>query len=342
MKEAFKIGAIEAERAKTTLTRLQCSEYADGTPLTIPLVVVHGADPGPVLFLKGCQHGDEVIGALIAREVAATVDPTALRGTLLIVPIANVPAFLTRSRGFSLEERGPLNMGYSFPGNKNGPLTDRIAYTLFHEVVLRSNYVIDLHAGLTGAVIYPFTYVVPSDNKYGTLEAREGIAKASGLPYVFRVSRERASHFFFRPGPGDYDVTFGGQCDQKKIPRVLVEMGEGGKITDEFVPVGIKAISNILKHLKMLPGKPELLLGKQRVFENYKQVRANRGGTLWMQMKVNAQVKKGDLLGRIYGPLDVMEEIVSPIDGVVLRVMTNAIVYPGAEVAWIIEVEKGA
>ena len=199
---------------------------------------------------------------------------------------------------------------------------------------------IDLHAGLTGAVIYPFTYVVPSDNKYGTLEAREGIAKASGLPYVFRVSRERASHFFFRPGPGDYDVTFGGQCDQKKIPRVLVEMGEGGKITDEFVPVGIKAISNILKHLKMLPGKPELLLGKQRVFENYKQVRANRGGTLWMQTKVNAQVKKGDLLGRIYGPLDVMEEIVSPIDGVVLRVMTNAIVYPGAEVAWIIEVKR--
>ena len=120
MKEAFKIGAIEAERAKTTLTRLQCSEYADGTPLTIPLVVVHGADPGPVLFLKGCQHGDEVIGALIAREVAATVDPTTLRGTLLIVPIANVPAFLTRSRGFSLEERDLSTWDTRSPATRMG------------------------------------------------------------------------------------------------------------------------------------------------------------------------------------------------------------------------------
>ena len=340
MTEAFKIGSIEAEKGKTTLIRLQCSEYADGTSLTIPLVVLHGAEPGPVLFLMGCQHGDENIGALIAREVAANIDPKTLRGTLLIVPIANVPAFLTRSRGFSLEERGPLNMGYSFPGNTDGPLTDKIAFTLFNEVVLRSNYVVDLHAGLTGAVIYPFTYVVPSDDKYGTLEAREGIAKATGLPYVFRVSWERASHFFFRPGPGDYDVTFGGQCDQRKIPRVIVEMGEGGRITDEFVAVGVKAIFNILMHLKMLPGNPGPILGKQRCFENYKQVRANRGGTLWMQAKMNSQVKKGDLLGRIYGPLYVAEEIVSPINGVVLRVMTNSIVYPGAEVAWIIEVNE--
>lgn len=342
MKEAFKIGSIEVEKGKTILTRLECSEFADGTPITIPLVVVHGKEPGPVLFIKGCQHGDEVIGALMAREVAANVDPKALRGTLLIVPIANVPAYLTRSRGFSLEERGPINMGGSFPGKKNGSLTDRVAYTLFNEVVLRSNYVIDLHAGLTGAIIYPFAYVVPADNKYGTLEVREGIVKASGLPYVFRISRDRASTFFFRPGPGDYDRTFGGQCDQRKIPRVMLEMGEGGKITDQFLPMGVKAIFNILKHLQMLPGNPEPIVPKQRVFKDYKQVLANRGGVLWMQASLGSQVKKGDLLARIYGPLDIVEEIVAPIDGVLLRVMTDAIVYPGAEVAWIIEVEKEA
>ncbi len=340
MKDAFKIGSLTVERGKTASTRLECSELADGTPITIPVVVLHGKEPGPVLFIKGCQHGDEVMGTLMAREVAVNVDPKKLRGTLLIVPIANVPAYLTRSRGFLLEERGPINMGGSFPGKKDGSLTDRIAFTIFHEMVLRSNYVIDLHAGLTGANIYPFAYVVPSDNRYGTLEAREGMVKASGMPYVFRVSRERASTFFFRPGPGDYDLTFGGQCDQRKIPRVMLEMGEGGKITEQFLPMGIKAIFNILNHLGMISGDPEPLVAQQLSFTNYTQVLANRGGVLRVMATLGSQVKKGDLLARIYGPLEIVEEIVAPKEGVLLRLMTSAIVYPGAEISWIIEVEK--
>ena len=68
MKDTFNIGGIEVERGTTRFTRLECSELADGTPLTIPLIVVHGKEPGPVVFIKGCQHGDEVIGALIARN----------------------------------------------------------------------------------------------------------------------------------------------------------------------------------------------------------------------------------------------------------------------------------
>lgn len=340
MKDAFKIGSLEVARGKTASTRLECSELADGTPITIPVVVIHGAESGPVLFLKACQHGDEVMGTVMAREVAVNVDPKDLRGTLLIVPIANVPAFLTRSRGFLLEERGPINMGGSFPGKKNGSLTDRVAYTIFHEVVLRSNYVIDLHTGISGANIYPFAYVVPADNRYGTLETREGMVKASGLPYVFRVSRERAETFFFRPGPGDYDRTFGGQCDQRAIPRVMLEMGEGGKITDQFLPMGITGIFNILKHLRMIPGDPEPLVAKQLSFKDYAQVLANHGGVLWVKTTLGSRVKKGDLLARIYGPLDIVEEVVAPKEGVILRLMTNAIVYPGAEIAWIIEVEK--
>jgi len=266
------------------------------------------------------------------------VNPKKMKGTLLIVPIANVPAYLTRNRGFTLEERGPINLGGSFPGKKNGSLTDRVAYTIFQEFVLRSKYVIDLHAGLTGANIYPFGYIVPADDRYGTLESREGMIKASGIPYVFRISRERAGTFFFRPGPGDYDRTFGGQCDQKGIARIMLEMGEGGKVTDPFVPVGVKAIINVLKYLKMISGNIEPVVEKQTVFTDYTQVLANRGGVLWVQATLGARVKKGDLLAKVYGPLEIVEEVVSPKDGILLRLMTNAIVYPGAEVAWIIEV----
>lgn len=338
MADTFKVGSVVVEKGRAVQFRLQCSELADGTPLTIPVVVVHGEEPGPVLLMLAASHGDEVTGTFIVREVTANVDPKRLKGTIVTIPIANVPAYLTRMTGFLHEERGPINMGGTFPGNIKGLLTERIAYTIFDELVLLSNYVIDLHTGITGAICYPFIYVAPADNRYGTLEAREALARASTLPLVFRLSRERA--ITFRPAASNYDRTLGGQCERRGIPRLPVEMGEGGRITKEFVPIGVKAIFNMMKYLRMIPGEPEPPTTKQLFFPEYEEVLANRGGLLSMEATLGSRVKKGDLIGRIYGPLDVVEEVLSPVDGVLLRAMTHAIIYPGAEVAWIAKVEN--
>jgi predicted deacylase len=313
---------------------MECSEFADGTPLTIPVVVVHGKEPGPVLLLQAASHGDEVTGTFIAREVAANLDPKTLKGTLVAIPIANVPAYLTRSRGFLHEERSPINMAGAFPGNMKGLLTERLAYTIFNELILRSNYVIDLHTGLTGAICYPFIYVVPADNRYNTLEVREVMAKISGVPLVYRLSREKVATFR-SSASGDYDKTFGGQCEKRGIPRLLLEMGEGGRITKEFLPTGKQAILNIMKYLHMIPGDPEPSEAKQFYFTEFEEVLSNRGGLLSIEASLGSRIKKGDLIAKVYGPLDVIEEIVTPVDGVVLRIMTHGIIYPGAEVAWI-------
>ncbi len=338
MGETFKVGTTEVERGKTVSLRMECSELADGTPLTIPVVVVNGEQAGPVLLIQAASHGDEVTGTFIAREVTANIDPKTLRGTLLTVPMANVTAYLTRTRGFLHEERSPINMAGAFPGNRKGLLTERLAHTIFNELIIRSNYVIDLHTGLTGATCFPFVYVVPTDNRYGTLETREGMARASGIPLVFRLSRERA--ITFRSGAGDYDRTFGGQCDQRGIARLLIEMGEGGKISKEFVPIGVKGILNVLRYLRMIPGDPEPSVTKQLSFPDYQEVLANRGGLVWIEASLGSRIKKGDLIAKIYGPLNLLEEVIAPVDGVVLRLITHGIIYPGAEVAWIAKVEN--
>ena len=336
MKDSFKVGSLSVDKGKTALGRLECSELADGTPLTIPFVIVNGEKAGPTLLIQAACHGDEVTGTFICREVVANVDAKTLSGTLITIPIANVVAYLTRSRGFLNEERGPINMGTIFPGNKNGLLTERLAYVIERELISISNYVIDIHTGLSGALCYPFTYILPTDN-LGTLEIREEMAKATGIPLVFQVSRERFATFgSFAAG---YNRTFGGQCDKRGIPWIMIEMGEGGRITKEFVPIGVKAICNIMKYLKMIPSEPGLQVTKQRSFSDYNTVHANRGGLLFIEAPLGSQVRKGDLLAKVYGPLDVLENIIAPIDGVVLRIMTNAIIYPGAEAAWIAKVE---
>lgn len=337
MGETFKVGALAVERGKTGCARLACSELAEGTPITIPVMVVNGEKPGPVLFILGGCHGDEVIGTVMAQEITNSVDPKNLNGTLITVPIANVLSYLTRSRGFLHEERGPVNMGSSFPGNEKGPLTERLAYTIFNELVIRSTHMIDLHAGLTGACCYPFTYLFPPDDTHGTLKVREEMAKVCGLPLVFRLTRDRSASFGSMAA--GYNKNLAGQCEERGIPRIILEMGEADRVTKEFLPMGLRAIYNIMKYLRMIPGKPELPKTKQLSFPDFWNVRANRGGVLSIEATLGSPINQGDLIGRVYGPFDIAEEITAPGKGVLLRVMTNAIIYPGAEVAWVAQTE---
>ena len=46
---------------------------------------------------------------------------------LVIVPVANVPSYLTRTRGYLHEERWPIDMNRVFPGSRSGLLSQRIA-----------------------------------------------------------------------------------------------------------------------------------------------------------------------------------------------------------------------
>ena len=66
-----------------------------------------------------------------------------LRGTLLAVPVVNVPAFLQQSR--YLPDRRDLNR--SFPGSETGSLAARLANLFLKEVVGKSAFGIDLHTG---------------------------------------------------------------------------------------------------------------------------------------------------------------------------------------------------
>jgi predicted deacylase len=332
----FEIANIRLNRGINRF-RIPVSELADGTPIEIPVIAVQGKASGPVLYVQGAMHGDEVNGTEIARRVTSAFGPDELTGTLVSVPIANIPAYLTRSRGFALEERGPNNMAGYCPGNPNGLLTERIAYHICKEILAKAQYVIDLHTGLTGANCYPFTYVVPSDGGSKTLESRIGMTKASGFPLVFWLSLAGAKSF--RSGAGEYSRTFGGQSEALGIPRILLEMGEGGRIQEDLIEFGVKGIVNIMKHLGMLKGElnPER---PQKKFSKYVEVLANRGGLLNVKAQLGQELKKNETIAEISSPFEIVETIVAPEDGVLIRHLTMAVIYPGAEVAWIAKVDS--
>ena len=93
--------------------------------------VVHGREDGPVVWVSGAIHGDEVIGVEVIRELLATLSPKEFRGTLVAVPVVNVLGFMAGDR--YLPDRRDLNR--SFPGSPRGSLASRIAHLFMTEVV---------------------------------------------------------------------------------------------------------------------------------------------------------------------------------------------------------------
>lgn len=121
----------------------QPNQSSDGLSMPTPILVVNGAQPGPVLCLTAAIHGDELNGIEIVRRVLHGTDPEKLSGTIIGVPIVNLQGFQRSSR--YLTDRRDLNR--FFPGNPQGSSASRIAYSFFKEIISHCNFLVDLHTG---------------------------------------------------------------------------------------------------------------------------------------------------------------------------------------------------
>src|SRR5438552_129973 len=64
---------------------------------TIPAWVVVGLKPGPRVSVVGAQRGHETTAALAATRLAAALDPAALMGSVVIVPVLRPAGKLSRT-----------------------------------------------------------------------------------------------------------------------------------------------------------------------------------------------------------------------------------------------------
>ncbi len=320
---------VDARPGEVTKARVAVGSLADGSPVELPVVVIRGATAGPTLYLQAGLHGDEATGIEICRRALRTIDPAALRGVVVAVPLANVPAHLSRARGFLHEERWLIDINRIFPGNEHGLLTERIAHVLFTEFLLRADLSIDLHSALDGCDMGPHAYVDPADDETGTLVIREKAALAFGTPYVYYKKRGG------KVGTSDMSRSLGAQADLAKKAIISTDMGESRRVSAPLVPMGVRGIHNVLRVMGMEAGAPETD-GKPRAFSTITVVHAARGGGLRLAVEIGADVREGQAIAEIVDVFgDTVERIASPVDAFVLRVMRLASIATGAEVVWL-------
>lgn len=322
---------VPIRRGEVIRQRVPIGELADSSPLNLPIVTIAGKQDGPTFHIQAAVHGDELTGVEVCREVIRRLNPETLRGTVVAVPVTNVAAYLTRSRGWLNEERGPIDFNRSYPGNPHGLLTERVVSTLFSEFISAADYSIDLHSALAGCDIAPFSYVDPDDDENGTLAAREKMAYAMGARLVYCKKRGA------KLGTSDMTRAVSTQADLIGKPMITVEMGESNKVSWDLVPFGADGVINILRAVEMLP-EPVQQFPEPRRFSRISPLHASRGGGLKMHVRVTEEVKAGQTIAEVVDVFgDLAETITAPHDGVVLRVMNYGTVSTGAEVSWVVD-----
>ncbi|HUR42601.1 MAG TPA: succinylglutamate desuccinylase/aspartoacylase family protein [Aestuariivirga sp.] len=276
----FHIGDHSIAPGHRATVDLPVSVLSNDTPMNLPVHVVHGAKPGPVLFLSGVVHGDEIQGVEIIRRVLRHGALDVIAGTLLAIPIVNAFGFLNHSR--YMPDRRDLNR--SFPGSDKGSLASLLADLFMREVVLRSQYGIDLHTAALHRSNLPQIRISPGEPELLDLALTFG-------PPVVLVSKLR-------------DGTLRQCARDARVKMLLYEGGEALRFDEVAIRAGTLGILRVMKSLGMI-GAPAISRGKVPPALSHASIwlRAVEGGILRTRCSIGDRVTKGETVAEISDPL---------------------------------------
>lgn len=224
--------------------RLAVQAGRDST--SIPVTVLHGRRPGPVLGIIAGVHGYEYAPIVAVQQLAQALDPAQLSGTVLLVHLANVPGFF--GRRLQVNPVDGLNLNRTFPGRPDGSLTERLAWQLSEQVIARCTHLVDVHAGDGHEELRPYAgyYEYTATPVLGA-QGRQ-LAAALGLPFVVQFGNEPRWE-----GPSLYCSR---EAVRRGIPAADIECGGLGQATPGQVQQIRQALGRLLGHLHLTAAAP--------------------------------------------------------------------------------------
>ena len=291
---------------------LTIAPLADGSMLEVPIAVLAGRAPHPRLVCVAGIHGDEPEGMRALMELADELSPEAIRGELVLVPVANPPAFGAGTRTSPLDG---LDLNRIFPGRPDGSASERLAHRLFEDVLRPSDFVFALHSWYTSGEVLP--YVEYGHTIAATAPASLAAARAAGFELI-RVSSWPAG-------------LMTRLVNEAGIPAIESEIGGFGRPTADGTLRTKASIRAVMVHLGMLEGASTPWNG--RVVDQF-EVAAPCGGFLDVPLPLGAELRAGDTLGFVRA-LDgaVRERITVDRPGLLAAVRRAPRVQPGERIA---------
>jgi len=272
----------------------------------VPLTVINGlkkskADsPGVAVF--GGTHGNEWEGQVTVKRLCHDLDPAEMSGRVILVPQLSESACNANTRISPLDG---VNMNRAFPGNPRGSISYRIANFVKTRVFPQVRVVIDLHAGGNegGFALCTSFHPIPDPEQRAEMNL---VAALFDTPFILIYTSDMASGLLPEEAENEGKIAIGG------------EFGFGESVSLKGVQHAYEGVKNVLRHYRMLTGKvvkidpgrpsPPRLVDASNL-EDF--IPAPRTGIWESVVELGADVKKGDLVGRLH---DFSDHSSDPLD----------------------------
>jgi uncharacterized protein len=323
---AFTVGSATATAGTTAYGAIAVPASSD-SGLNMPVAVIRGAKPGPVVAFVAGSHGTEYSSIIAMQRLIGRIDPKALSGTVIVAPLLNVPSFLTMTPHVNPVDRKGMNAGY--PGDPDGTQTARALAAVQKEIVVPADVVVDLHGGDLDEDLRPYSYWFrggrPAQDSAGLR-----LVMAFGLDHIIVNDIDAATN------PGR---SLSSQALVKGKTVLVAEAGRSGVVAPSDVTALVDGSLNVLGELKMLPRKVQPVLHPIWLSGASPRITAKEPGVFMAAVARDTRVKKGQVLGHTTDFLGrPTGDVVSEIDGLVTFIRGVPSMWTGATLATVLPV----
>jgi uncharacterized protein len=280
----FTVGTATAQPGHKVSGALEVPAGSDAA-LSIPVVVVHGARPGPVLAIVAGLHGTEYASIIAVERLIEKIDPSIISGTVILVPVVNVNSF--EQKVPHLNPVDGKNMNRMYPGNPKGSQTERASYLITRQIVEPCDHLIDMHGGDLDESLRPYSYWTRTGNEKQDAISREMVL-AFGLDHII-ISADRPKD----PQASRY---LENTASTRGKPSITVEAGHAGTVEPEDVNALVNGCLSVMRYLKIVPGQAEPVAHPVWI-EKVETITGDRNGMFYPLVRRGTYVAEGMLLG---------------------------------------------
>ena len=256
----------------------------------------------------------------MVREVALEWDHSDLHGTLILLPVLNVPAFLAQERYLPIYDR---DLNRSFPGDLESTNAKRMAHTIFTNFIEPADLGIDFHTSTRG--------------RTNMLHVRGDMNHEE----VSRLAHAFGSHVIIdSEGP---EGTLRREAKEHGAPSITIEMGEAHRFQRGLIDRALDGVASVLAEYGMWPDEPVHWPGWRTVIgsEEKTWIRSDSGGLVEMHVSRGELIEEGETIATITNPFKTERATIeAPSTGLLVGLLENPVVYPGNPLCHLVELDE--
>ena len=285
-RKPFSVGTVSASPGQKVTGTIEVPVGVDAG-LSIPVAVVNGAKPGPVLALVAGAHGTEYTSIIALEKLIGILNPAEISGTVIIVPLINIQSFEQKVPHLNPVDKKSMNRFY--PGKIDGTQTERASYFITKEVVDKCDHLIDLHGGDLDESLRPYSYWTKTGNERQDQISRDMVL-AFGLDHII-ISTDRPKD----PNASRY---LENTATTRGKPSITAEAGHAGTVETDDLNVLINGCLNVMRYLRMLTGQPQTIQHPVWI-EKVVTVASEQNGIFYPLVKRGTYVEMGMKIGYV-------------------------------------------